>query len=186
MKNTIVWVYGLSAIGKETFVRHVAENKPKQLIDELGWNDHEIVVCQESIDHVVKKENDGNKELRKNLEKVILKLSEAHSGAVILIKTQDLDFDFNHLVNIKKQLPNDDHVMIYLYDDPNVVYTRYQKKEWWVPEFTLDVYKKDLVTQSGYLNEYKELGFKMIGLQSDQEQLYPIIDISFLLKSKNT
>ena len=50
MNNKIIWVFGPSAVGKETFIKHIQSGNQSELLARLGWADKNIVVCNESID----------------------------------------------------------------------------------------------------------------------------------------
>ncbi len=177
MNNEITWVFGPSAAGKETFIKYIYNNKPVEILNRLGWENRDIIICNESIDWVVQDENDGNREFRKNLNKIIRKYSKNNSNSVILVKGQDLDFHNNHLNNVRNSLPNDKHKIIFLYTDFNVLYNRYKNKKWWDKSMTAEVWKDWAREQIDFLKSCQKEGFQIRTLNSDDHKKY--LDIDF-------
>jgi len=177
MNNKIIWVFGPSAVGKETFIKYVYNNRPIEILNRLGWQKRDIITCKESIDWVVQDENDDNRELRENLNKIIQKYSKNNSNSAILIKGQDLDFDNNHLNNVRESLPNDKHEIIFLYTNFNVLYNRYKGKKWWNESMTTDTCRNWIKKQIGFLKDHQKRGFQIRTLNSDDHKKY--LDIDF-------
>jgi hypothetical protein len=177
MNNKIIWVFGPSAVGKETFIKYVYNDKPSELIDRLGWGDRKVIICEESLAWVVQEENDGNEALRKNLDKIIQGYSASNTNSIILIKGQDLDFNSNHLNNVKKYLPDDCQEIIFLYTDFDILYNRYIRKKWWNKSMTPEVCKNWIKEQIDSLSGYQEKGFKIRALESGDDKKY--LDINF-------
>lgn len=140
-KTEIVWVYGNSGAGKETFVKTISEKKPVDVLERFGWAGKEIIPCKESVDWVVQAEDDGNKERRMNLPAIIGKLADK-PNSVILIKGQDLDFNDHRPETVKIALPLCKHKIIFMNTDLEENYERLQKKRWWKNEWTLTTIKE--------------------------------------------
>lgn len=170
MNNKIVWVFGPSAVGKETFIKYIASNEQAELLLRLGWGNRKIVICEESINWVVQEDDDGNELLRKNLDRVIQEYSKNNSNSIILIKGQDLDLDNNTLNIVKKSLVKDDHEIIFLYVDFDILYQRYMKKKWWDETMTKDVCKNWAQKQVDLLIYYQSAGFKIKALDSADDK----------------
>ena len=48
----IIWIYGSSASGKETFIRHILNHPDEKLLIRLNLENNNIQVLQQSIDSV--------------------------------------------------------------------------------------------------------------------------------------
>ena len=166
MSNKIIWVFGPSAVGKETFIKYIQDNKPNELLTRLDWIDKKIATCRESIDWVVQADNDGNELRRKNLNKIIKDYSQNNTNSLILIKGQDLDFDNNTLNITKESLPRDEHEIIYLSVDFDILYQRFVTKKWWNETMTRDLCKDWAREQIELLTQHQNNGFKIIPLDS--------------------
>lgn len=177
MKNKIIWVFGPSAVGKETFIKYIYKNKPVELLNRLGWNNKNIIICNESLNWVVQAEDDGNESFRKNLNLVIEKYSKNNLNSIILVKGQDLDFSNNHLKKVKESLIDDKHEIVFLFTNFEVLYDRYKNKKWWDKSMTKDVCKSWAQEQLNYLIKYQDEGFKIIALDSGGDNKY--LDINF-------
>lgn len=166
MNNKIIWVFGPSAVGKETFINYVKNNQPTELLARLGWSNKNIITCDESTNLVVQDDNDGNELLRKNLDKIIEDCSKNNTNSIILVKGQDLDFDNNTLNIVKESLPEDEHEIIFLNVDFDILYQRYMTKKWWDETMTEEVCKEWAREQVNHLVEYQNNGFKINALDS--------------------
>lgn len=170
MSTKIVWVFGPSAAGKETFIRYVKDNQSQALLARLGWLGRQIVVCRESLDWVVQADDDGNELRRQNLGKIIEAYVRDNKGAIIIIKGQDLDLDYDTPNKTKKLLINDEHEIIFLSVDFDILYQRYKAKEWWQTTMTKEVCRDWAKEQIEALTEHKNLGFKITALDSGGNQ----------------
>ncbi len=134
MKNKVVWVFGCSASGKETFIESLISKKIPQIIAELGWEEKQIIKINESINYIQQYENDpiGNKRIE-ILDKVIVK-NKNNSNTVILIKGQNIDLDNNLVELLKAKLPNVEYEIIYLFSDLNTIWKRAKRKKWFIEE----------------------------------------------------
>jgi hypothetical protein len=170
MNNKIIWVFGPSAVGKETFIKYIQDSKPVELLARLEWTNKKIIVCTESIDWVVQEDSDGNELRRQNLDKIIEDYSKNNTNSIILIKGQDLDFDNNLLNKVKESLPDDEHEIIFLYVDFDILYQRYTTKKWWNETMTRDVCKDWSKEQIGFLINHQNNGFKIKALDSTNSE----------------
>lgn len=173
MNNKIIWIAGSSAAGKETFIKYIVEQQPKEIVKRLGWEGLDIIYSQESIDHVVQGEGDGNKEKRESLADDIIKQSQKLENTIVLVKWQDLDYDNKHLLQINDTLPNDTTEIIFLHTDLETIYQRVQNKVWWSEEYMdLKDAKYYIEKQIDYIKEYQDNGIFVRSLESDDSQLY--------------
>ena len=127
MVNEIVWVYGSSAVGKETFIRKLADNPPMELIKRLGWENKKLVIIWESIDHLVNKDDSKGEKRKQILDKVL----GNKGNDIVIIKGQDIDIVKKFPQLLKKKLPTYKHKIIQLYTDIEVVFERCKNKFWW-------------------------------------------------------
>lgn len=174
MQNHIVWVFGSSAAGKETFIRNFSNNPSQDLINFLGW-DGKIIPIEESLEYIRQFENDPVAEKRKQIiEKV--KDADNQSNAIILIKGQDGDFEFDLLNKLKKEIPDAFHEIIFLHADLEILFNRSRKKSWWSEEDEregINGFRKWLVDYQ--LEPLRKLkGFKVIALDSSDYNYKPI------------
>lgn len=172
MPNKIIWVFGPSAAGKETFIKHIMEDRPSELLNRLGWNSFNIVPCTESIKWVVQSDDDNNEMLRKYLAKLIRKYSQENKDSVILVKGQDLDFGDKSLEKAKEYLPQDSHEIVFLNTDFDTLYKRYKSKPWWDEFMTEDVCKSWMEEQIENLIERQKAGFNIRALNSGDDKRY--------------
>lgn len=180
MNNKIIWVFGPSAVGKETFIKHIQDNKPVELLARLGWTDKNIITCIESLDWVAQEDNDEKAMLRKNLDKTIIEYSKNNTNSIILIKGQDLDFDNNTLNKVKEFLLDDEHEIIFLSVDFDILYQRYMTKKWWNETMTRDVCRDWAKEQISLVINHQNNGFKIKALDSATSEY---LDKNFLLIS---
>jgi len=176
MNNQVIWIFGPSAVGKETFINYIKNNQPEELLARLGWVNKNIVVCDESINWVVQGDNDENELFRKKLNKVIEKYSQDNTNSIILIKGQDLDFDNNTLNAVRESLLNDEHEIIFLYVDFDILYQRYVTKKWWNETMTRDVCKDWAKEQINLLIRHQNSSFKIKALDSSDNKY---LDLNF-------
>lgn len=165
-KNEIVWIYGGSAAGKETFINFIAKGKSQELIARLGWAGKKIIPCLESIEWIAQSEDDPRGPRRSKIPEVIKKLNLLNTNAVILIKGQDIDLQNNRLRETKKFLHENQHKIIYIYTDIDEVFERLKDKPWWENSFTKDMVKDWLKHQLKYLHELKN-DFKVVSLNGN-------------------
>lgn len=124
----IVWVYGASAAGKETFIHKVQTSHEIQ--GTFNWQDKHIVVCEESIDWVAHFPGDliGERE-RQKLVYIIPTLAESNS--VVLVKGQDIDLSLSTPLDVKRQLPTAIHHIVFIDVGLDELFQRVIHKPWW-------------------------------------------------------
>jgi len=177
-KNEIVWVYGSSSVGKESFILTILENKPLDLIESLGWKNKQIILCSESIEWVVQYEEDPLGDKREKIPQIVVNLSNNSENSVILIKGQGLDRRNNRLLKLKEKLPDQKHRIIFLHADIDEIFKRVKTKEWFDPkERTKDDLKEWLKSQIGYLQKLQN-DFEITVIYSNPKQNYQITNLS--------
>lgn len=167
MKNTkeIVWIYGPSGAGKETFIKYITNNPSEDIISRLGWQDKKIGYIKESIDYIGQYFGDPIVDKRKIIVDKVKDVIENYD--VILIKGQDVDFKMNILSDLRKIFPENIHRIIYLYPGFDNLYSRCLKKSWYKEEFTRDMFLDWAKGQLIKLKPFEEL--KITALDSSDK-----------------
>ncbi|MFC1686219.1 hypothetical protein ACFLZZ_04350 [Nanoarchaeota archaeon] len=169
MKSKIIWVYGGSAAGKETFIRNMEKNPPKYITNLLRWKDKKIIVSWKSINYIANERKDPKGSKREEILDEVLKLSKKENS-VILIKGQDLDLERQRLGRLKEMLPSHKQEIIYLHTDSETMYNRCKRKPWWNKEWDKKGFVKWVKYQVRMLLKLKE--FKIIALDSGDKGGY--------------
>ncbi len=116
-----VWLFGTSAVGKNTFINKLKNNEA--LRNRFALNN--VVVCQESLKLV------GDKcptnDTRNILIEVISKMPKDNKS--VLIKGQSVDLYDNKLhEKLKESYPSGIHKIILLWVEPSELVRRWQKR----------------------------------------------------------
>ncbi len=128
-KAEIVWVYGASAAGKETFIHQVGGNSP-ELLKEFGWQQKHIGVCNESLQWVAQFPGDTIAEQKRpQLVQLLPRLARKYD--VVLVKGQDIDLALGTPLTIKQQLPEAKHKIIFIDVALDELFQRVIHKPWW-------------------------------------------------------
>jgi hypothetical protein len=48
----VVWVFGNSAAGKESFIRYITINKDARLLTSLGWQESKVTASEASMKYI--------------------------------------------------------------------------------------------------------------------------------------
>lgn len=85
----LVWVFGNSAAGKETFIRNIANGKATGATEKLGWTNINVAISEASIKFIGQFNNDP---ITKHRDKILTEVPELlkHSD-VVLIKYQSVN-----------------------------------------------------------------------------------------------
>lgn len=130
--NKIVWVFGCSASGKETFIKEAL--KGNKIIDDLGWDDYKVIPINESMEFIKQSEDDLIELRRPELIDRVVEESANNSNAILLLKGQNYDFKYNLVDKLKERVPNAEHLIIFLHTDLNTCFARMKQKSWYVEE----------------------------------------------------
>ena len=150
MINEIVWIFGISAVGKETFIRKLVEEKPKKLINKFNWKDKNLIPIWESIEYLAHYTGDKRGDKR---DEIINKVLSLKNSGVAIIKGQDIDIANGRVQKLQEKMPKTKHRIIYLYTDLNIVYGRCKKKFWW---------ENEKVSFDKFKNSWFKYGIKLI------------------------
>ncbi len=128
-KLEIVWVYGGSGAGKETFIHQVYSNSP-ELLREFGWEHKHIGVCNESLQWVARFPGDTIAEQKRpELAKLLPLVAQDYE--VVLVKGQDIDLALGTPLKVKQRIPQATHTIIFIDVAPNELFQRVIHKPWW-------------------------------------------------------
>ena len=123
----VVWVFGVSASGKETFIRNIGRYTDVQ--EQLKWINKSVVACEASLKYIGQREDDPVVSRREEI------LSQApvllDTAEVVLIKWQYVDSDALRPQRLKALLPNAQHRIIELNVPKTELIERIARKPWW-------------------------------------------------------
>ncbi len=129
----VVWVFGSSGAGKETFITHVVDEQPEDLVADLGWRDKAIAAEPNSMLFVGKiaLHDERTRQRRRIIPSVLGLLS---ASEVVLVKGQQVDVENRRPQRLMKMAPSAHHRIIYL--DPGIEehVERMKRKPWWSDE----------------------------------------------------
>jgi hypothetical protein len=131
MKTSIIWIFGTSAAGKETFIKYCSEENIKDLRKVLNWSDRKVVPCLESMEWIAQYDGDIRGEMREDLLRVIPELVTQNPQSIVLVKGQDIDLYNNRLRRLQAALPECEHQIIFLDGDIDEQFERWKKKSWY-------------------------------------------------------
>ena len=174
MQSKVVWVYGSSAAGKETFLRFMQAGDSEMLLNELGLQSHLVAICEESIDWVAQYDEDPKGFQRKLLPSVVSQQVCENSNSVIFIKGQDLDLNGGQLMELKRMLPDCEHHIFFLQVSIEEIVRRVKNKSWWNKEMDKEKMQSWLTYQMSFLKKLQN-DFKITVLSAEQEVDYSII-----------
>jgi len=125
----LVWVFGNSAAGKETFIRNIANGKATGATEKLGWTNINVAISEASIKFIGQFNNDP---ITKHRDKILTEVPELlkHSD-VVLIKYQSVDSESGRLEELNKQLPDVVHRIILIVTPEQELVKRLPQKSWW-------------------------------------------------------
>lgn len=127
LMKEVVWIFGTSATGKETFIKKVI--KDKELQERMGWKNKSISFCSESIDHIGQFDGDPAIERRKMILHKVPQLLE--NNDIVLIKWQIVDSKAQLPQKLKKVTIKAKHVIIRLEAPEQELVKRLRNKSWW-------------------------------------------------------
>ncbi|MEO6761704.1 MAG: hypothetical protein ABI220_05035 [Candidatus Saccharimonadales bacterium] len=118
----IVWVFGVSASGKETFMKSLIQSP--QLARQFGWDGRKIVICKESLVNL------GS--LDESRTSIINEVSALFgTNDVVLIKWQYGDSLLQTPQKLQEMFPNAKHSIIVMNVNDTEQVKRLRTKPWW-------------------------------------------------------
>jgi hypothetical protein len=125
----VVWVFGASAAGKETFITSLLSPEINHLSRWFGWQSKKVIVCQESIEWVGLYKDDPKIAKRdKIVEKVSALIKEAD---IVIIKGQDVDLVAKRPAQLIELLIDYQHSVIFINVSISELMERLPQKVWW-------------------------------------------------------
>ena len=167
MKKEVVWVYGSSAVGKETFIRKITDERPYSLLKQFGWTEKKVVASTASLQLVIQSGSEPISSVREVILAEVPKLIEANE--VVLIKSQNVDFSRTRPQRLKELLPKAQHRLIFVNINTKEVFSRWKNKSWWKGTETIN----DAIVEHNYQLEAIETlqGFDIIEIESNSYNL---------------
>ena len=176
-KSTIVWVFGGSGAGKETFIRYTRENKPEALLEVLGWTEGEVAACEESMEWVAQWDDDPRGPKREELLEVIPTYVKEDGKMTILVKGQGLDLENNRLRRLKGLLPDCKHEILYIDTNVEEQWQRCKEnKQWYDESYTFEIAKKWLIWQLKELAALRE-DFCILAVKGGKGEYYQLVTL---------
>lgn len=168
----VVWVYGPSAAGKETFIKKIIGQPSASLLEQFGWIDKKIMASQTSLDHIGQFSNDPVVENREEIIKDVAELLQ--SSDVVLIKGQYVDFENDRPQRLKNLVPTATHKLVLFQTSLGELGKRLLNKKWWNDAYDLDKFSAH---EKQFINDQiKNLsGFEVIKVDSSQLGKYKIL-----------
>ncbi|HUD06836.1 MAG TPA: hypothetical protein VMR34_03020 [Candidatus Saccharimonadales bacterium] len=121
----VIWVFGASASGKETFIKHVTEDGPRKLLKRLGWENKLLACCSESLEYIGGEPSASRERIMDRVPELL------QSADVVFIKWQYVDSQANRPQRLKKKLPKIKHRIISLLVSPDELLERLPSKPLW-------------------------------------------------------
>ncbi len=126
-KKEIVWIFGKSASGKETFIKKVVVDQ--KLAKKFNWICEGITYSSHSLNFTGNDEDKRVISARKNIIKDVLTLQKDFN--VILIKWQYIDTLLDTPQKLLLLLPGSNHKIILLEVPSAKLEARLKNKKWW-------------------------------------------------------
>lgn len=125
----VVWVFGNSAAGKETFINYILENDRSPILNNLGLHGKKIMKSEVSTEYIGQYEGDPITIMRDNLFKEVPSIL-ADADAV-LIKWQTVDSESSRISKLLSLLPDARHRIIQVCTSKSDLSKRLPLKSWW-------------------------------------------------------
>lgn len=129
MNKEIVWIFGPSASGKNTFI-DAATHDPA-IKNHLGWAHKRVIASQASLKFIGQHHNDPIRKKRSRIPDEVATLLQNHD--VVLIKWQYEDFAAERITHIQHAFPHALHHIILLELPDEQLAARLLQKPWWRP-----------------------------------------------------
>lgn len=125
----IIWVIGVSAVGKETFCEYILKNPKPELLDAINILGKAIAVSEISKRATGKFTGDPIVNERQKIPKEVEQLLQEHD--VVFVKWQFVDMTKGVFEEIERTIPDVEIKIVLLRADDETIAERLQKKEWW-------------------------------------------------------
>ena len=127
MAKEVIWVFGTSASGKETFIKEVVgEGK---YADKLNCQDKNLSFAKSSLENIGHFDDDPVLQKRAKIVNEVKSLLEMND--LVLIKWQFVDSEAGRVEALKVELPNVKHKIVVLTATDEKLSERLRSKKWW-------------------------------------------------------
>lgn len=133
----VVWIFGNSAAGKDTFIRHIESGGNLALIEKLGWIQADIKHSKASLKYISQFRGDPITVRRDLIFKEVPKLLV--NSNVVLVKWQGVDSEAVRIESLQAILPNCAHRIIQIVTSDKELIKRLPLKNWWDDSY--DIYE---------------------------------------------
>lgn len=186
MNNKIIWVFGSSAAGKETFLKYVREAGLPSSLHSIFSDLLKTEIINESIELVPQYSTDPKIQQRDELVRIIKEKSDNNIDTLIFIKGQDWDLtnDNNRPNKLYDLLLNDKHYILFLHAPLEILYERCKRKVWWDKTDDIDVVRDWLIYQIDLLRKLKFFN-NLVAISSLNDR-YELLNFEEIERSLNT
>ena len=132
----VVWVFGQSASGKETFIRKIQNDPTDYLLKVFGWGGKTISICEDSLNLIGQKEDDPIDNEREVILKRVPELLE--NADVVLIKGQDSDLKEGRPRRLSILNKNAKQRILFISIEAKDAFARWRNKSWWKEGMTIN------------------------------------------------
>ncbi len=154
--SEVAWIFGNSAVGKETFIKKMLANEAGPITESLGWAGLVLAAASSSIDYIGQFDGDP---ITVNRDKILTEVPELLSYAeVALIKWQGVDSGEHRVEQLQHRLPEATHRIIQLVAPDEELMSRLQQKSWWIDDCDIeDIVADELITVEGCIDSLKSI-----------------------------
>ena len=128
----IIWVFGVSAVGKEAFCRYITNNPTSELLSKINIASKRIAVSEISTRATGKFTGDPLVRERENIPKEVSNLLNDHD--VVFIKWQYTDTTEGIFKEVEEVNPSTIVKIVLLQASEDIIASRLLSKEWWQNE----------------------------------------------------
>ena len=167
----VVWIFGNSAAGKETFIRHITDGDDPALLTKLGWANKQLAPCHASINYIGQFDEDPVIQKRAMILDEVPKLIA--QADVVLIKWQAVDSMSGRIEELEALLPNVNHRIIQIITTDEELAKRLPQKSWWWEDGNTEEFISEERTKvANYITElHKKLPITQVSGDSDNNYL---------------
>lgn len=156
--NKIIWVFGCSASGKETFIENILNKEDLEIRKVLNFERNRSYAVKTSIQLISKNKNDKIDYQRNLIIDEVVALNIKFKDSFFFIKGQNSDIRNNIIKKLVEKVPNAKYEIIFLSADLELLIERVKKKEWFNEKRGFDQYIESVDRTLGYmslLEDYK-------------------------------
>lgn len=156
--NKVIWVFGCSASGKETFIKNILKKEAFGIEHVLKIDTNRAYIVKPSIQLISKCSKDNINYQRNLIIDEIIKLNNKFDDSFFLIKGQNFDIRNNIVEKLTNKLPDIEYEIVFLNANVKVLIDRVKRKDWFDETRGFREYIESIDRTLGYmknLNNYK-------------------------------